>query len=173
MFICIIWLHPALPVWTITSDLVLWAQLSIGNKKNWYDNKMYKIASPFVSGKVKVGFVGKNKNGFVGHPLISVCQSLVASPIQICLDLTRLEALIVNLVAPRSPWGSWFDVEFNRGKVLTLDLGSKFSIQFAAASPVRLNWEELRPGDEGPHGVWHIWPPWCILYSIYWMQICK
>ena len=163
MFICIIWRHPALMVWTITSSLVLWAQLSIGNK-NLFDMTTIEIASPFVSRKVKVGFVSKNKNGFVGHPSTSVCHSLVASPIQICLDWTRLEALIVNLVAPWSPWGSWFDVEFNRGKVLTLDLGSKFSIQFAAASPVRLNWEELRPGDEGPSGVWHICPPRCIAY---------
>ena len=81
----------------------------LGTAQHWeqknflHDNKMFVIASPFVSGKVKVGFVGKNKNGFVGHPLTSVCHSFVASPIQICLDLTRLEALIVNLVAPQSP----------------------------------------------------------------------
>ena len=70
---------------------VLWAQLSIGNK-NLFDMTTIEIASPFVSRKVKVGFVSKNKNGFVGHPSTSVCHSLVASPIQICLDWTRLEA---------------------------------------------------------------------------------
>ena len=46
---------------------VLWAQLSIGNK-NLFDMTTIEIASPFVSRKVKVGFVSKNKNGFVGHP---------------------------------------------------------------------------------------------------------